>query len=205
MKNKLLTKRNITRALFFASLLLIFNACKKDKTDPNKQPPVIHAVTDLNNRSIALTSVNYGDWIIIKGQFLATTYKVDFSGVLAADSLIYADDTTVTVKIPAVLPNPADNPITVYTKYGQVTYNFRILQPPPTIVSFDPMVGAAGEVVTIKGFNFGGVNSVKFGTADATIISNTKEEIKVNGPAGVTTAYIFVAAPSGSEKTNSGY
>ncbi len=198
MKNKLLTKLNIFPALFFASLLLIFSACKKNETDLGNQPPVINAVTDLNNRGIELTAVNYGEWIIIKGNFLATTYKVDFNGVLAADSLIYADDTTVTVKIPDVLPDPADNPITVYTKYGQATYNFRILQPPPTIVSFDPMVGAAGEVVTIRGYNFGGVNSVKFGTVAATIISNTKEEIKVNVPTGVTVAYIFVTTPSGT-------
>lgn len=193
---------NLMQGLFIASLLLSFSACKKDKTVTNQQPPVIHAVTDLNNRTVELTAVNFGEWIIIKGQFLATTYKVDFNSVLAADSLIYADDTTVTVKIPAVLPDPENNPITVYTKYGMVTYNFRILQPPPTIVSFDPMAGATGEVVTIRGFNFGGVNSVKFGATNATIISSTKEEVKVNVPAGVTAAYIYVTTPSGTVRSD---
>ncbi|MBK8140481.1 MAG: IPT/TIG domain-containing protein [Chitinophagaceae bacterium] len=120
---------------------------------------------------------------------------------MAEDSLIYADDTTVTVKIPAVLPDPANNPITVTTKYGSATYNFRILQPPPTILSFDPMAGPEGQLVTITGYNFGGVNSVKFGTNEATIVSNTKEEIKVNVPAGVTAEYIFVTTPSGTVRS----
>ena len=156
-------------------LILFFGSCKKENTEDRNRPE-INAVTDLMNRDIALTSVNYGDWIIIKGKHLSTTYKVEFNTILAEDSLIYADDTTVTVKIPAVLPDPANNPITVTTKYGSATYNFRILQPPPTILSFDPMAGPEGQLVTITGYNFGGVNSVKFGTNEATIVSNTKED-----------------------------
>lgn len=186
--------------MLMIALLLSMYSCKKEQTE-NTNPPEITAVTDLTSRDIALTAVNYGDWIIIKGKHLATTYKVDFNSVLAADSLIYADDTTVTVKIPVVLPDPADNPITVTTRYGSATYNFRILQPPPTILSFDPMAGAAGEVVTITGYNFGGVTSVKFGTVEATIISGTKDEIKVSVPPGITTAFIYVTTPSGTVRS----
>ena len=194
MKNNL---HNLYRLLPLL-LLSALNACDKDKLDASAAPPEISGVTYLTNREVQQTSVNYGDWIIIKGQHLATTYKVDFSGVVAADSLTYADDTSVTVKIPPTLPAPADNPITVTTKYGTATYNFRILQPAPEILSVEPMAGAANQEITIRGYYFGGVTSVKFGDTPAEIVSNTKEEIKVKIPAGITTAYITVTTPSGT-------
>lgn len=126
---------------------------------------------------------------------------MDFNSVLAADSLYYADDTSVTVKIPAVLPDPLNNPITVTTKYGTATYNFKIMQPAPELNSFSPMAGPAGTQVTIYGNYFRGVTSVKFDNIDATIVSSTKDQIVVRVPAGVTFAYIFVTTPIGTVKS----
>lgn len=199
MKNVLLTA--------IASLLLatVFVACKKDKSSANGMPPEITAVTDLNNRSVSLSAADYGDWVIIKGKHLATTLKVDFNTVLAADSLVYANDSTVTVKIPSVLPDPENNPVTVTTLYGSATYNFRILQPPPVINSFTPGAGPSGQEVTITGNYFGGVTSVKFDATPATIVSSTKEQIKVTVPAGVTYGYIYVTTPSGTVKSTNVY
>jgi len=189
----------------FVNLILLLSlfglagitSCKKEKVE-DKRPPKLTGVTDLNNRSISLSAVNYGDWIIIKGEHLATTFQVDFNSALAADSLLYADDTSVTVKIPAVLPDPANNPITVTTKYGSATLNFRILQPAPVITSFDPMAGPSGQTITIAGNYFGGVTSVLIGNTAATIISSTKDEIKISVPAGVTWGYITVTTASGT-------
>ena len=179
-------------------------SCKKTNESGKdlQKPPVITSVRDLPNRTTDLSSSNYGDWIVIKGQYLATTYKVDFNGILASDSLIFADDTSITVKIPQVLPDPSQNPITVTTKYGIATYNYKILQPPPTLTSFDPMGGPNGQEVTLTGLNFGGVTSVKFDTATATIISSTKTQIKVTVPTGVSSAYIYVSTPSGTVKSD---
>ncbi len=193
---KKLINLSFLSGLLFVGLLLI-GSCKKNVTEESPLPE-LHSLTELLERGVLLTSAKYGDWVILKGKKLATTYKVDFNGVLAADSLIYADDTTVTVKIPAVLPDPADNPITVTTKYGTATLNFKILQPPPTITGFDPMAGPAGQVVTISGYNFGGVTSVKFGSTAANIISSSKEEIKVAVPGEITSAFITVTTQSGS-------
>lgn len=201
MKRIQLFSGQILLAVLLLTVLFQATSCKKEK-QADTSLPELTGVTTLIDRSIALDAVNYGDWIILRGKHLATTYKVDFNSVLAADSLIYADDSTVTVKIPPVLPDPANNPITVTTKYGTATLNFRILQPPPTILGFDPMAGAAGDVVTITGYNFGGVTNVKFGSTEATIISSTKEEIKVNVPAGITTAYIYVTTPSGTVRAD---
>lgn len=181
-------------------LLLSQSSCKKDIAE-DTSPPVINAVTDLTNRDIALTAVNYGDWIIIKGNHLATTYKVDFNGVLASDSLRYSDDTTVTVKIPPTLPDPANNPITVTTKYGSATYNFRILQPPPVISSVNPGAGAVDDEITINGDYFGGLSEVRFESIVATIVSSTKTQIKVKVPTGGTYGYIYVTTASGTVKS----
>ena len=117
-----ITKRFFTGSLLVCMMFVLFS-CKKENyvdysTKMNALPPSISAVTDLNNRALALSSVVYGDWIIIKGQNLGTTSKVEFSSVAAPDSLFSADDTTVTVKIPSNLPDPVNNPIKVTTKYG---------------------------------------------------------------------------------------
>ncbi len=178
-------------------LMTILFSCKKDH-GLHEVPPTITGVTDLTNRGTTLSSVKFGEWIVIKGAHLATTYKVEFNTIVVSDSLYYADDSTVTVKIPANLPDPINNPITVTTKYGTATYGFKIMQPAPIITGFNPEAGLAGDVVTISGNHFNGVTEVKFDNAVATIVSKSNQELKVNVPAGVTSAFITVTTPVGS-------
>jgi hypothetical protein len=184
-------------AVLMIMLITMIFSCKKEDT-AHAVPPTITGVTDLINRGTALSSVKYGEWIVIKGAHLATTFKVEFNTVLVSDSMYYADDSTVTVKIPANLPDPINNPITVTTKYGTATYGFKIMQPAPIINGFNPEAGLAGDVVTISGNHFNGVTEVKFGTAVATIVSKSNQELKVNVPAGVTSAFITVTTPVGT-------
>lgn len=183
-----------------AIMLFLFNACKKDDV-VNTAPPTLIEITNLVNRNTPLTAVDYGEWISIKGTNLSTTYKVDFNGTLAADSLIYGEDNTITVKIPAQLTDPINNPITVTTKYGSATLNFQIKQPAPTISGFDPAAGLPDDLITIKGNYFKGVTGVKFETTPATIISNTQTEIKVKVPPGFVSGYVFVSTPIGTVKS----
>jgi hypothetical protein len=192
---KSFTKYN--HAVLMILLLTTIFSCKKED-NTHAVPPSITGVTDLTNRGTALSSVKYGEWIVIKGAHLATTYKVEFNTVLVADSLYYADDSTVTVKIPTNLPDPINNPITVTTKYGSATYGFKIMQPAPVITRFNPEAGATGDQVTISGNHFNGVTEVKFGNAVASIVSKSNQELKVNVPAGVTSAFITVTTPVGS-------
>lgn len=191
-----------TRLTIIVSLGVIigFISCKKENTE-DTSPPVIDAVTYLKDRGNELAAVNYGEWIMLKGKHLASTFKVDFNSVLAADSLIYADDTSVTVKIPHTLPEPKDNPITVTTRYGSYTYKFNILQPAPELVSFEPMAGVEGETITINGSFFSGLTSVKFGDKVAVVESSSKTEIKVKVPAGVTAENLFVTTVVGTVKS----
>jgi hypothetical protein len=182
--------------LMIMLITMIFSCKKEDNT--HAVPPTITGVTDLTNRGTALSSVKYGEWIVIKGAHLATTFKVEFNTISVSDSLYYADDSTVTVKIPANLPDPINNPITVTTKYGSATYGFKIMQPAPIITRFNPEAGATGDQVTISGNHFNGVTEVKFDNAVATIVSKSNQELKVNVPAGVTSAFITVTTPVGS-------
>jgi hypothetical protein len=191
-------------------MMLVFFSCKKENyvdysTKFSTLPPTISAVTDLNNRALALSSVVYGDWIIIKGQNLGTTFKVEFSNIAAADSLFSSDDTTVTVKIPSNLPDPVNNPITVTTKYGKAVYTFKILQPAPIITSFTPGAGGAGTEVTLLGDYFLGVTSVKLNTTDLAVVSSTKTQIKVTIPSTITGGYFYVTTPSGTTKAAISY
>jgi len=186
--------------LFVGLILLFLASCKKDSSE-NNAAPVINSVINLTDRTKPLSQVDYGAWIIIKGTNLATTSKVDFNGTLAADSLLYASDNEVTVKIPSTLKDPINNPITVTTKYGSVTYNFKILQPPPLVTSFSPAAGEPNDEVTIKGDYYKGVTEVRFDNTVATIVSSTQTQIKVKVPAGVTSGYIFVTTPVGTAKS----
>lgn len=198
---------NMKRSLFIsplalcAMLFLLLGACKKDKV-VDTAPPTLSAVTNLTDRNTALTSIGYGEWIVIKGTNLSTTYKVDFNGTLAKDSLIYGDDNTITVKIPAQLTDPINNPITVTTKYGTATLNFQIKQPPPTITGFDPAAGNPGDDMTINGNYFKGVTGVTINGANATVVSSTQTEIKVKVPTGVTYGAVVVTTPVGTVTTD---
>ncbi|RZK43990.1 MAG: hypothetical protein EOO90_01660 [Pedobacter sp.] len=181
-------------------MLLFATSCKKDSNE-NAAPPTVSSIINLTNRENPLTQVDYGAWIIIKGSNLATTTKVDFNGVLAADSLTYATDNEITVKIPSTLVDPINNPITITTKYGTVTHAFKILQPAPLVSSFSPSAGAPNDEITIKGDYFKGVTEVRFDNAVASIISSTQTEIKVKIPAGVNSGYVYVTTPVGTAKS----
>lgn len=182
-------------------LLVLVTSCKKSK-EATGLPPKITGVTNLTNRNAQLNSTDYGTWIMIKGTNLAGASSVVFNTIAAADSLIYSDDTSVTVKIPAVLPHPSQNPITVTTPFGSDTYQFLILQPAPVIYSFDPVGGMEGDEVTIRGDYFGGVTEVRFDNTVAQMVSSTRSEIKVKVPAGIQTAYIYVTTASGVVKSS---
>ena len=175
---------------------MAIGACKKDKTE-NTAPPTLSTITNLTDRASTLQSIGYGEWIIISGTNLSTTSKVDFNGALAADSLVYANDNSITVKIPAELVDPLNNPITVTTKYGTATLNFKIMQPMPRIDDFNPAAGAPDDEVTIKGAYFKGVTGVTINGVAASIISSTKTEAKVKVPAGVTYGVVVLTTPVG--------
>jgi hypothetical protein len=117
-----------------------------------------------------------------------------YFGTIKATEVTIVSATKITVKVPAgattgkirVLNNSFEalSPVDFYVK--------------PSITSFTPTAGSAGDVVEITGTNFStvaGENIVRFGTltvaaADVTVIDGTKLSVTV--PAGVVTSKIEV-------------
>lgn len=183
--------------LLMSCLSSQFLSCdNKGDTAINAQPKITQ-VTTLGERDEALSSTVYGNWIIIHGEYLKTTKSVSFNGVSVALSDFYAEDHSITVRIPLTLPDPENNPITVTTEFGQAVFEFRILQPEPVIHAVTPSIGDPGEIVTIVGLHFNGVNRVMFNDDEAEIVSNTLTEVKVKVPPSAF-GIIHVTTPSGT-------
>lgn len=74
---------------------------------------------------------------------------------------------------------------------------FTVLPPPPTISSFNPITGVAGDVVTLTGTNFTTANSIKINgvTASFSIINSTTIEAIV--PTGCSSGLIELTTDGG--------
>ena len=87
----------------------------------------------------------------------------------------------------------------VATPPGSGNYNVGGNPPPPTITSISPSSGpaAGGTSVTINGSNFTG-STVTFGSAAASITSNTGNQMVVTSPAGTGTVDVIVTNAGGT-------
>lgn len=173
--------------------MLLHTACNKNDNDGAPQIARIRAITPAPNDSV-LTKAGPGQTIVIQGSGLASAQQVYFNGYLSPfNSALLADDNMV-VTIPADMPfasldQSQLNTIRVVTKYGEVTYTFPIVPPPPVIESMTNEMAAAGERVTIYGNNFFFITKVTFpGNVDVTtnIVTNPSgTTLEVTVPAGV--------------------
>jgi hypothetical protein len=140
----------------------------------------------------------------ILGSNLLTTKSVSFNGQSVYFNPGLTTDNSIIITIPATVPfGPSQpNKLTIVTQYGQVEYNFAILQPPPSIAFFAPLAAGAGDIVTITGTVFNSVTAVRFNDTPAEIVGTpTNTEIKVKVPAGIVQANIFVTTPGGTTKS----
>ena len=149
-----------------------------------------------------------GTTVQINGaNFVSGGTTVRFNGIAATSVTL-----TSTTQLQAVVPSGATaGPITIMTANGTVASwtNF-ITGSQPLITDFytsatefstRSRIGAAGDPVTIEGFNFLGTTTVKFnGTAVANggITSISANRIQAIVPAGTTTGPLSVTTPAGS-------
>ena len=143
----------------------------------------------------------------IIGANLASTTTVSFNGLSVYFNPGLVTDHSIIVTIPATTPygSSQSNKLTVTTLYGSVDYNFSIQQPPPTITSFDPLAGSAGDILTITGSVFDDVSKVTFDSTVAEIVSSTTTSIQVKIPDGIVQAFIYVTTPGGTTKSTASY
>ena len=185
------------------------------KTDTSKKTFRTVTTIDANGNSITkvvgyainplpfdsvTTSGKGGNLYQIVGANLGSVTQVTFNGVVAYFNPAYITNNSVIVTLPTTAPfGPTQaGVLALTTLHGTANYKFTIVQPPPTIVSFNPVAAAVGDTVTITGLVLDNATSVKFGTIPATIVSNTSTQLKVLIPPGVVEALISVTTAGGT-------
>jgi uncharacterized repeat protein (TIGR01451 family) len=141
-----------------------------------------------------------GTPVVINGANFTNATAVRFNGLTAAFSI------TGESQISATVPNGAtDGPITVVTTVGSVdtATNF-IASSRPIVTDVTPLVGIAGDAITVSGANFTGTLTVRFNGVAATSVTQTGQgtQLRVVVPAGATTGPITVTTANGTA-TNS--
>ncbi|MDP4265530.1 MAG: glycan-binding surface protein [Bacteroidota bacterium] len=151
--------------LFVTAGMLMLTGCKKDN---EKAPQItrLRAITPAPNDSV-LTKAGPGQTIVIQGQYLGTAKEIYFNGYPAPFNAALFSDQNLTVTIPADMPfasldTSKLNTVRVVTAFGEVTYKFPIVPPPPVITSMSNEMAVAGDHVTINGNNFFFVDKVIF-------------------------------------------
>jgi Surface glycan-binding protein B xyloglucan binding domain len=150
---------------FVIASILVLSGCKKENT---KGPEItrLRAITPAPNDSV-LTKAGPGQTIVIQGQYLGTTREIYFNGYPAPFNSALFSDQNVTVTIPADMPfasldTSKLNTVRIVTAFGEVTYKFPIVPPPPVIISMSNEMALPGDHVTINGNNFFFVEKVIF-------------------------------------------
>lgn len=111
--------------------------------------------------SIAPAQASKGSVVTINGSNFTGLTGVSFGGTKAA-SFVLVGPSTIT----AVVGEGSTGNVDIITSYGKTSFStFKYLLP-PVIISFSPTVISTGTTVTIKGANFTGVKSIRFGPTD---------------------------------------
>jgi len=142
-----------------------------------------------------------GASVTITGLNFTTATAVKFGTAVA--QFTYVSDSQIVAIVPATASTGA---ISVTTSKGTTTSGTKLFTviKAPTIISFSPLSGAVGTLVTVNGTNLATVTEVKFnGVSAGAPISATATSLKVNVPLGAKTGKISVTNPS-STATSTG-
>jgi len=184
--------------LLLASIFISIASCSSDDNATSGGLSIDSVSLAINDSLVTTGFVE--NMYIIKGSGFSKMTKIFFNEVQADFNPTLVTDKVIFVTIPKETPfqNPGtSDKIRIETITEIVEYDFIIGQPEPKITSFDPVAGGIGDIVTIKGVVFDNLLSVKFDEIEAVIVSSTSTEIKVEIPAGVVQAKIFVETAGG--------
>jgi hypothetical protein len=155
--------------------------------------------------SFSPTSGKAGDTVTITGANFTGASAVTFNGVSAA-TYVVVSATQITAVVPATATTGA---IAVTTSGGKATsstsFSINAVQA-PTLTSFSPTSGKAGDTVTITGTNLTGASAVKFNgvaAASYTVVSAT--QITAVVPATATTGTLAVITSGGTATSSASF
>ncbi|GGH14183.1 IPT/TIG domain-containing protein [Mucilaginibacter phyllosphaerae] len=173
------------RLLFVIAVAFFVNACKKDA--PESKLPSVNPVQ-------GTVKADWGDTITITGNNLPTDTKVRFG-----------ENTAVVVsnngkELRCIVPVSIADSITttVYLQYNGQTVGLKdyVTLNAPVITSFTP-TQAIGDTVVIKGAHFNYFRLlVKFGNADARVVSWSKSQLKVLVPDEIKSIHSAISVTS---------
>ena len=115
--------------------------------------------------SFSPMSAGYGITINITGKNFTGTTAVSFGGYAALSFSVLTDSTLI-----AVVGVGASGNISITSNYGQ-GFKVGFIHTGPVISSFTPTTGPVGTTVNIRGINFTGTTSVRFGSIPASSFS----------------------------------
>lgn len=186
--------------LLFAVLIAgVWNiGCKKSTDLSSTSAPSLSRVTTTIDRVSSIDSVSYAEWVVIHGSGLSSVTSVKFNSVAVNADSIYASDSTITVKVPSSSPDSISNKIYVTTKHGSASLSLVVEIPAPQITAVSPNIASVGDQVVISGTYLSALQSVYFGTVQASVVSSTDTTIKVKVPDGANGTFIKVTTGAGS-------
>lgn len=211
---------SIVLSLMIAGILFQYG-CKSNKN--MGLAPVINGVRDIHPDSSAVSKIGPGQTVVIEGSNLATTSMVQFDGYQASINQTLYTDSTVIATVPASLPftkvkSDSMNVIHLVTKFGQTTFKFPVLPPPPKINYISDEFAQPGQQITITGNYLYLIKSIEFPggiKASASTITSAADgsSVTVTVPQGatqsgnitiVTQAGSAISGPAASFHSNDG-
>lgn len=137
------------------------------------------------------TAGDLGNYYLISGTNLGNTTNITFNGYSAYFNRALITDQSIIVQVPAKTPyfgSQATDSLVVTTLYGQASFKFTILPPPPTVESYSNYNFSSGSEIELTGVGFAGVTSVVLtdeagATADVSIVSQNDAVIVLQFPA----------------------
>jgi len=138
--------------------------------------------------------------VTIAGINFSNATAVAFNGTSA--SFVIDSNTQIRATVPAGVTS---GPITVTNTFGtgQSAGNFAVIFP-PTVSSFNPIIGPIGTPVTMMGTSFTTATDVKFNGVSASFAVDSATQLRANVPNGATTGPISITnvAGTGSSASN---
>ncbi len=179
----------IKQLMGIVGIIVALSSCQKDNVVPT---PDIAEVAPAEGLP--------GTLVVIKGNGLADIQKVYFGETNARFNPVYNTNEVLMVRVPAEAKY-GNLKLILMNKGGDATKretNFRVLQPPPVIDTFEPSEGSPGDVITLTGKIFMNLIEVRFGDKKAEIVSKSDTQIKVKVPEGTEKAPIEVVTEGGA-------
>ncbi|HEY4288130.1 MAG TPA: glycan-binding surface protein [Puia sp.] len=196
--------------LLLAALLGI--SCKKNSGTATGLPTIVRVTATQD--SAGIDSGSLAEWVTIYGTNLASAQKVSFNDQEVVYKTMYASDTSITAQIPRVIPQNVTNTVTVITKGGTATFNFKILVPQLVLSGMLNEYTAVGDTLVLTGQNFDlydldtAATTVTFaGGLTANVVAGTATQLKVIVPAGAQPGPVTMKgiAPLNISVTTSGW